>query len=132
MKALTTALQAKLAADTTLMDKVSAIYTAAPNSPTYPYVRIAKVTSTPGYTYKRALPERYLYDIRVIDKGHSQDVALTALDQIQAILELDTLTITGRDVQRMVKVADTPEASANDADGTALIQVGATYAIVLG
>lgn len=131
MKALITALQAKLAADTTLMGKVTAVYTAPPNSPTYPYARIAQVASTPEYTYTLRIKERYLYDVRIISKGHSADAALTARDRVAAILELSTLTVSGRTVLRITKVGDMPEVYDTDADGTLLYQVGATYAIEL-
>ena len=131
MKALITAIQAKLAADTTLMTTLKGVYTAPPNSPTYPYARIAEVTSTPEYTYKVKIKERYLYDVRIISKGHTADAALTARDRVAAILELSSLTVSGYKVRRITKVGDMPEVYETDADGTLLYQVGATYAIEL-
>jgi hypothetical protein len=113
------------------MTTLTAVYTAPPNSPTYPYARIAQVSSTAEYTYTLRIKERYLYDVRIISKGHTADVALTARDRVAAILELGTLTVSGRTVMRITKAGDMPEAYDTDADGTLLYQVGATYAIEL-
>lgn len=132
MKALIAAIQAKLAGDTTLMATLTGIYTAPPNSPQYPYARIAQVSSAPEYTYTLRIKERYLYDVRIISKGHSAEAALTARDRVTELLELQTLTVAGRTVLRITKVGDMPEVYELDADGTLLYQVGATYAIELG
>lgn len=132
MKALITAIQSKLATDTTLMATLKAVYTAPPNSPQYPYARIAEVSSAPEYTYTQRIKERYLYDVRIISRGHSADAALTARDRVAELLELGTLTVTGRSVLRITKAGDMPEVYETDTDGTLLHQVGATYAIELG
>ena len=132
MKELITAIQAKLAGDTTLMTILTGIYTAPPNSPTYPYARVAEVSSSPEYTYRLRIKERYLYDVRIISKGHSAEDALTARDRVAELLELQTLTVDGRTVLRIIKAGDMPEVYEMDADGTLLYQVGATYAIELG
>ena len=132
MKALETALHSLLTGDTTLIGSVNAVYLAGVSKPTYPYVRVRKVSqSPPEYTYQSRILHRYQYDIAVIDKSESKAIIQTALERIYALLELKTLAVTGYTCQPITSLGDMPDMAELDDDGRMMNQVGASFEIVL-
>jgi hypothetical protein len=134
VKALETALYTLLTGDTTLMALLpGGVHNTLANAPTGTYLVFQKVANSPvGYTYRLLEGETYLYQFRFIVKGFSKGGILDALARLRVLLNLATLTVTGRTVWRTTWDADMPDMSELDSDGVPFLQVGATYRIEIG
>lgn len=134
MKALETALYTKLNNDTTLKTFIpGGVHNTIADAPSGAYLVFQKVVTTPvGYTYRSLEGESYLYQFRIIAKGHSKAGILDALARVRALLNLTTLTVTGRTFWRTTWESDMPDMVELDSDSVPLLQVGATYRIEMG
>jgi len=134
MKAIETALYTLLTADATLMALVpGGVHNTLAPKPAGAYLVFQKVSNVPvGYTYRLLEGESYLYQFRIIAKGYSKAGILDALARVRTLLNLTTLTVTGRTVWRTTWESDMPDMVALDEDEVPLMQVGATYRIEMG
>jgi len=134
MKALETALYTLLTADATLMALIpGGVHNTIADAPSGAYLVFQKVADVPvGYTYRLLEGESYLYQFRIIAKGHSKAGILDALARVRALLNLAALTVTGRTVWRTTWESDMPDMVELDSDSVPLLQVGATYRIEMG
>jgi hypothetical protein len=134
VKALETALYTLLTGDTTLMALIpGGVHNTLANAPVGAHLVFQKVATSPvGYTYRLLEGETYLYQFRFIVKGFSKGGILDALARLRVLLNLATLTVTGRTVWRTTWDTDMPDMSELDSDGVPFLQVGATYRIELG
>lgn len=127
MKALETAIYSKLSGDTSLMTFITGVYNvAAPASARYPFLVFQKVADVTGYTFTSRVADEYLYQVRVIGSGLNKEPLNDALARVDALLTLQTLTVTGKRVDRVVREGDMPDVAQAD-EGEILLQVGATY-----
>lgn len=127
MKALETAIYSKLSGDSFLMALITGVYNvAAPASARYPFLVFQKVADVTGYTFISRVADQYLYQVRVIGSGLNKEPLNDALSRVDALITLQTLTVTGKRVGRVVREGDIPDAAQED-EGEILMQVGATY-----
>lgn len=127
MKALEAAIYTALHGSATLLTFVSNVYnTVAPSSATYPFLVFQKVSGVDSYTYKQHIATEYLYQVRIIGNDANKDKLMDAMTQVNALLTLQPLSVTGFRVDRVTRDGDIPD-MAQDDNGTTLLQVGATY-----
>lgn len=109
----------------------AAAYNTVATSPPASYLTFAKVTSTLEFVYGAVASEEYRYQITVVTQGASRATLEAALDRIDALLNLQALSIAAEDCWGIVKVSDGP--SQAEEVGGALWQWGsADYRITLG
>jgi len=127
MKALEIALYTALHGNSTLLTKVSNVYnTIAPTAALYPFLVFQKVSGVDSYTFRQHLATEYLYQVRVIGNDSNKDVLNDAMAQVNVILTLQALSVTGFRVDRVIKDSDMADMS-EISEGETLLQVGATY-----
>lgn len=135
MKALETALQTNMAADTGvggLMTFVTGVHNlVAPNSATHPYLVFQKVVGTPAYTLGLRIGTGYLYQFRIIGEGGSKATLLEGLARLDTLLTDQVLTVGGNAAWKVRLESDIPDVAEMDG-GKLYLQVGATYRIELG
>ncbi len=130
MKALEDALYSKLSGDATLLTYVTGgVFNTVVEDPTYPYLVFQKVSGNPTYTLIQNISEPYLYQIRCIAKGYDKNGIMNALARVKALLNRQTLTVTGYTHWVTQWESDMPDMADMDADEQPLLQVGATYRI---
>ena len=111
----------------TILQRASVHNTSAPDGTAYPFAVFQLVGGPPPHN---ALGARtyweYLYQCRVIDEGGSRNTILEALSRIDALLERQTLTISGAAIRAILRDAPLPTMAQVEA-GTVFQQVGASW-----
>lgn len=111
----------------TILQRASVHNTSAPDDTAYPFAVFQLVGGPPPHN---ALGARsyweYLYQCRVIDEGGSRNTILEALSRIDALLERQTLTISGAAIRAILRDAPLPTVAQVEA-GTVFQQVGASW-----
>jgi hypothetical protein len=130
------ALYSKLSTDTTLMALVDDVYPApAPQGAEYPYVTYQKIDKTPDYTLTQRVSRTLLYQIlvhgRFLRTAPQHTDLNTALDRIDALLNLQTLSISGETFWLCRNTGDVPDSTGQDNDYLYLT-VGAQYELAVG
>jgi hypothetical protein len=138
MKALETALYAKLTGDATLMAYLAGGVHNMVAKPgvAYPYLVFQKVSGIDDYTLTLRIRTSYLYQVRIIaegapDTGYSSSTIEDALARVDTLLTNAALTVTGKTLWYLRREGDMPDMAAEN-NGRVLMQVGATYRIELG
>lgn len=133
MKALESALQAKLVGDTGAGGLMTFLTggvhnTVATDPITYPYLVYQLIAGADAYTFTLHINTAYLYQVRVIGQGPDKEAISDALTRVNVLLTRQTLSITGVATWIVQREGDLPDMVELDGD-TVYMQVGATYRI---
>jgi hypothetical protein len=133
VNALEEALYTLLSGDATLTGYLpGGVHNTVAPAPAGAYMVFQKVAApAPEYTWQRQIDETYLYQFRIITKGKDKGALLDALARLRALLNLQSLTVTGYTHWRTTWAGDLPDMVEDDEDGVPLIQVGAQYRVEL-
>ncbi len=135
MKALETALYARLSGDAALLALLpGGVHNLVAPQPTARYAVFQKVSGPADYTFTQRIGTSYLYQIRCIDPSGAadKDSLMDALARIDTLLTRQALAVAGYTTWLVERSDDLPDSAEADEDGRVYIQVGASYRLELG
>ena len=86
----------------------AAVYNTVAVKPPVSYLVISKVTSTPEFVYGGLASERYRYQVMVVTQGPSRATIETAFGRVDALMNMQALTVPGHTSFGMMKANEGP------------------------
>ena len=109
----------------------AAVYNTVAVSPPVSYLVFTKIVATPEYAFNVLASEEHRYQITVVTQGASRATIETAMDRVDALLNLQALAVSGKDSWGIVKISGGPS-EVEEVGGTVWQWGSNDYRITLG